>query len=37
MILSKFLETIGEINLKFILIQIDIRKAPFFFFLFFLN
>jgi flagellar biosynthesis/type III secretory pathway protein FliH len=30
MILSKFLETIGEINLKFMPIQIDIRKAPFY-------
>jgi len=30
MILSKFLETIGEINLKRMSIQIDIRKAPFY-------
>jgi hypothetical protein len=30
MILSKFSETISEINLKFMPIQIDIRKAPFY-------
>jgi predicted transposase YdaD len=30
MILSKFSETISEINLKRMPIQIDIRKAPFY-------